>query len=180
MALKGQVVVNSATGERVVFQVLARESRGDLLRFDIFFAPGGSARRAHVHPNQEERFEILTGTMGVQVGRASRLASAGEVIVVPPGTPHLPRNVGGSEAHCIAEFRPALNIETFFENAFALLSARGPRTTIAMILELSELLSHYRPEIRATPPPLEWAVAMAAPIGRVVGYRPRFRIEALD
>jgi mannose-6-phosphate isomerase-like protein (cupin superfamily) len=180
MASKGQVVVNSATGERVVFQVLARESGGELLRFDIFFASGGSAKGAHVHPHQEERFEIVTGTMGFQVGRATRLAGAGEVIVVPPGTPHLPRNVGETEAHCIAEFRPALNIETFFENAFALLSARGPRTALPMIFELSELLSHYGPEIRATPPPVQWAVAVAAPIGRALGYRPRFRIEAQD
>ena len=178
MAMVGQTVVNSATGERVVFRTIARETAGELLRLDVFFAPGGSARVVHVHPHQEERFEILEGTMRVRVGRETRVAKRGEVVVVPPGTPHHPRNIGITEAHCLAEFRPALNIETFFENAFALLSQRGPRTTLPMILELAELLSHYPGEVQATPAGMRWLVSMAAPIGRSLGYRPRFPIEA--
>lgn len=178
MALIGQVVANTATGERVVFQVLARDSAGELLRLDVFFAPGGAARATHVHPHQEERFEILEGTMRFRVGRESKMVKAGDVIVVPPGTPHHPRNVGDTEAHCIAEFRPALNIETFFENAFALLSARGPRTTVPMILELAELLSHYPREVQPTPAAMRWLIAIPASMGRALGYRPRFQIEA--
>jgi len=178
MASKGQVVVNSATGERVVFKTLARDSAGELLRLDVFFAPGGAARATHVHPHQEERFEIVEGIMRFRVGPESRFAKAGDVIVVPPGTPHGPRNVGETEAHCIAEFRPALNIETFFENAFALLSARGPRTTVPMILELAELLSHYSREVQATPAPMRLLTTLAAPVGKLVGYQPRFPIEA--
>ena len=178
MALVGQVIVNSATGERVIFRTLARDTGGELLRMDIFFAPGGAARAAHVHPHQEERFEVLDGTMRFRVGGGSRLAQAGEVVVVPPGTPHRPWNAGEIEAHCIAEFRPALNVETFLENAFALLSARGPRMTIPMTLELSELLSHYGREVQATPAVMRWLTMLAAPIGRSMGYRPRFPIEA--
>lgn len=178
MASTGQVVVNSATGERVVFQTLARDSAGELLRLDVFFAPGAAARAMHIHPYQEERFEILAGSLRFRVGREARVAEAGDVIVVPAGTPHLPINVGDTEVHCVAEFRPALNIETFFENAFALLSARGPRTSIPMILELAELLSHYSREVQATPALLRALTMLAAPIGKVVGYRPRFPIEA--
>jgi quercetin dioxygenase-like cupin family protein len=178
MASTGQVVVNAATGERVVFQTLARDSAGELLRLDVFFAPGSAARAMHVHPHQEERFEILKGSLRFRVGRETKVAKAGDVIVVPAGTPHLPTNVGEAEAHCVAEFRPALNSETFFENAFALLSARGPRTSLPMILELAELLSHYRREVQATPAPMRVLTTLAAPIGKVVGYKPRFSIEA--
>jgi quercetin dioxygenase-like cupin family protein len=178
MPSKGQIVVNSATGERVVFQTLGRESAGELLRVDLFLAPGGAPRARHVHPFQEERFEILEGTIRFRIGSVTRVAMAGDVVVVPPGMPHLPRNVGDTEAHVIAEIRPALNLETFLENAFALLSARGPRITLPMILELAELLSHYPREVQATPAPLRWLTAMAAPIGKSLGYRPRFPIEA--
>ena len=178
MPSKGQVIVNSATGERVVFQTLGRESAGELLRVDLFLVPGGAPRARHVHPFQEERFEILEGTIRFRLGPDTKVATAGDVVVVPPGTPHLPRNVGHSEAHVIAEIRPALNLETFLENAFALLSARGPRTTVPMILELAELLSHYPREVQATPALLRWMAALAAPIGRSLGYRPRFPIEA--
>jgi len=177
MASTGQVVVNAATGERVVFRTLGRDSAGELLRLDVFFAPGAGARAMHVHPDQEERFEILEGTLHFRIGREALFAKAGDVIVVPAGTPHRPNNVGDTEVHCVAEFRPALNIETFFENAFALLSTRGSRTTIPMILELAELLSHYPREVQATPAPLRVLTMLAAPIGRIVGYKPRFPIE---
>jgi mannose-6-phosphate isomerase-like protein (cupin superfamily) len=174
----GQVVANTATGERIVYRVLARDSAGELLRLEVYFALGSGARATHIHPHQEERFEIVRGRMRFRVGRESRLVTAGDVVVVPAGTPHRPQNVGDAEAHCLAEFRPALNSETFFENAFALLSARGRHFTVPMILELSELLSHYREEVRATPALLYLATAVAAPIGRAVGYRPRFPVEA--
>ena len=178
MASTGQVVVNAATGERLVFQTLARDSAGELLRLDAFFAPGSGAWAMHVHPHQEERFEILDGSLRFRVGRETKVVGAGDVIVVPAGTPHRPSNIGGMEAHFVAEFRPALNIETFFENAFALLSARGPRTSVPMILELAELLSHYRREVQATPAPMRMLTTLAAPLGKVVGYKPRFPIEA--
>ena len=178
MASAGQVVVNAATGERVVFQTLAGDSEGELLRLDVYFAPGSAARALHIHPYQEERFEILEGSLQFRVGRESRVAKPGDVIVVSAGVPHLPSNVGDTEVHCVAEFRPALNTETFFENAFALLSHRGRRTSVLMILELAELLSHYPREIQATPASLQVLIRLAAPIGKVVGYRPRFPVEA--
>jgi len=178
MASTGQVVVNAATGERLVFQTLARDSAGELLRLDAFFAPGSGAWAMHVHPHQEERFEILDGSLRFRVGRETKVVRAGDVIVVPAGTPHRPSNIGGMEAHFVAEFRPALNIETFFENAFALLSARGPRTSLPMILELAELLSHYRREVQATPAPMRMLTTLAAPLGKLAGYQPRFPIEA--
>lgn len=171
-------MVSSATGERVVFQTLGRESAGELLRVDLFLAPGGGPRAKHVHPLQEERFEVLEGTVRFRLGSDTRVATAGDVVVVPPGTPHLPRNVGDVEAHLIAEARPALNLETFLENAFALLSARGPRMSVPMVLELAELLSHYPSEVRATPTALYFMTVIAAPIGRVFGYEPRFAVEA--
>jgi quercetin dioxygenase-like cupin family protein len=178
MPSKDQIVVSAATGERIAFRILGRETAGELLRVDLFLAPGGAPRSKHVHPFQEERFEIVEGTVRFRLGSDTRVATAGDVVVVPPGTPHLPRNVGDAEAHLIAEVRPALNLETFLENAFALLNARGPRMTVPMILELAELLSHYSREVRATPAALHVLTVLVAPIGRLVGYRPRFPIEA--
>ena len=47
-----------------------------------------------------------------------------------------------------------------------------------MILELAELLSHYTREVQATPAPMRVLTMLAAPIGKMVGYKPRFPIEA--
>lgn len=45
-------------------------------------------------------------------------------------------------------------------------------------LESSELLAHYRPEFRVGPPPLHRLIVMAAPLGRLAGYRPRVSVRA--
>lgn len=178
MASTGQALVNGATGERVVFSQLGRETGGALLRGDGFMAPGVGVRGRHVHPNQEERLEVVEGVVRFRVGREERIARAGEVIVVPAGTSHTLSNVGESDVQFVFEFRPALNIETFFENAFALLSVRGPGTSIGMILEFSELMTHYPREFRLAPAPLHLLTMLWAPAGRLIGYKPRFPINA--
>jgi quercetin dioxygenase-like cupin family protein len=97
MASAGQTVVNGATGERIVFERLGRDTAGALLRGDGFLAPGVGVRGRHIHPNQEERFEVLEGVVRFRVGREKRIARAGEVIVVPAGTAHTLGNVGESD-----------------------------------------------------------------------------------
>jgi mannose-6-phosphate isomerase-like protein (cupin superfamily) len=174
----GQSVVNGATGERVVFQELARESAGALLRGDGFLPPGVGPRGRHVHPNQEEWFEVVEGVVRFRVGREVRIAKAGDVVVVPAGTPHTLHNVGEGDVQFAFEFRPALNIETFFENAFAMLSVRGDAIRVPMILEFAEIAAHYRREFALAPVPLQWGLMVAAPFGRLAGFRPRYPVEA--
>jgi len=38
--------------------------------------PHGFVAAAHVHPNQEERFEIVAGTLGLRVGGEERSSPA--------------------------------------------------------------------------------------------------------
>lgn len=178
MATTEEAIVNGATGERLIFHRLARDTAGALLSGDGFLGPGVGVRGRHIHPNQEERFEVVDGVVRFRVGRETRIARAGDVIVVPPGTQHTLRNVGDSEVQFTFEIRPALNLETFLENAFAMLSARGPGTSVPMILEFSELMAHYRREFALAPAPLDWVTTLVAPVGRLVGYTPRFPVEA--
>lgn len=116
-----RVITSPPTGERIRWLVTEDESGGELLRFDYFLAPGKlwpGARLRHVHPVQEERFEVVSGTPEFSVRGRKRRAQAGEVVVVPPATPHRFRNVGPDELHLIAELRPALRGRQLFETFF--------------------------------------------------------------
>jgi len=115
MARQGDVLENPATGERLVFRRTAADSGGAVLAFDYFLPAGGSVPLAHVHPRQEERFEILSGRARIRVGRRLRRATAGESVLVPRGTVHRLWNEGGDELHAVVEFRPALRTEKGFE-----------------------------------------------------------------
>src|SRR5438445_705577 len=80
----------------------------------------GSTAAAHVHPSQEERFQVLRGSVGFRVGRKKIVAGPGQRLTVPAGTPHKFWNAGDETAHFVCEIRPALQFESLIETMFAL------------------------------------------------------------
>ena len=46
---------------------VARDTNGELVEGDLFARPGGHPAAAHVHPNQEERFGVLAGSIKLRV-----------------------------------------------------------------------------------------------------------------
>src|SRR5213083_760123 len=120
MARQGDALENPVTGERLVFRRTTADSGGAVLSFAYFLPAGGSVPLAHVHPRQEERFEVVSGRARIRVGRRLRRASAGESVVVPRGTVHRLWNDGEDELHVLVEFRPALRTEEGFEQLFGL------------------------------------------------------------
>src|SRR5918992_1074121 len=89
MVYRGQTLKNPASGERITFRQTSAETNGELLAIDLELpanrrVPGGQ----HIHPKQEERFEVVEGTMRFRMGRKRVVAGPGEVVVVPPGQKH--------------------------------------------------------------------------------------------
>jgi quercetin dioxygenase-like cupin family protein len=120
MASRGDVVENPITGERVTFLETAGETNGELLRFEYVLPPGFSIPE-HVHPRQEERHEILSGTLRGRVAGRERDYSAGERAIGPPGVPHAWRNASEDrELRIVSELRPALHLEGLMEVGFAI------------------------------------------------------------
>jgi quercetin dioxygenase-like cupin family protein len=71
MAKAGEEFVNPVTGLRTIFRKTAEETSGELLQVDWIGEPGWSTGPDHVHPYQEERFEVLSGRLGLRVGGSS-------------------------------------------------------------------------------------------------------------
>jgi quercetin dioxygenase-like cupin family protein len=119
MATAGQTVVNAATGERVTFVQTAAETHGELLVLELVWPRPGQRAPAHVHPEMEERYEVLSGTAAFRIGGHEQTAGPGEVVSVPPGTTHLAWNPTDEEVRLKVEFRPALRWEEFVVRLFA-------------------------------------------------------------
>jgi mannose-6-phosphate isomerase-like protein (cupin superfamily) len=88
MAFSGQVLENPVSGERITFRKTRADTNGDLLAIDLELSPDGHVPGAHIHPHQEERFEVQSGVMKFRRGPKTVVARAGNVVVVPPGTIH--------------------------------------------------------------------------------------------
>src|SRR3712207_2853899 len=114
MAKSGDELVNPVTGLRTVFRKTAQETSGELLQVDWIGEPGWTTGPDHVHPRQEERFEVLSGKLGLRVEGVERVHGTGDVIVAPAGAPHAAWNAGDDEVHGLVDFTPALRTERAF------------------------------------------------------------------
>ncbi len=85
MIHSGDRLENPVTGEVMIFRHTARETGGEAVLVETIVRPGGFVAAAHVHPHQTERFEVLDGRLGLQVGSQRRVARRGEVATVAPG-----------------------------------------------------------------------------------------------
>jgi mannose-6-phosphate isomerase-like protein (cupin superfamily) len=126
MAHTGEMIDNPVTHDRVIFRVTAQDTNGALLEFDDFLLAGYISPPEHVYPRQQERFEVISGSLGVRIDGRELVLRAGESVAVPSGTPHTIWNAGEGETHLLVAFQPALQTEAFFETMFAL--ARAGKT----------------------------------------------------
>jgi quercetin dioxygenase-like cupin family protein len=185
VARAGEELYNPVLHDRIVYRKTARDTNGELMRVDLFVAPRGG-NPLHVHPLQEEYFKAVSGTLGVQVGDEHRWLKEGEEAVVPPGVPHRWWNDSNDEeAHVLAELRPALNSETFFETGYGL--ARDGKTdenSVPNLLQQAVTLTGInKGEIYLAAPPVavqKALLAALAPAGKLLGYKdhyPRYSAE---
>ncbi len=175
MAQPGDVIEHPSFGVRMTFLETSRETNGDLLRVEVVLPPGFSMAE-HAHPRQEERHEVLSGTLGARVGGQEREYKVGERVVGPPGVPHAWRNPSDHEdLRMVSEHRPVSHMEHMLETGFAI--ARDfdadKKGALKHLLRAAVLLDEIKEDFYFTGAPMRavMAVFMAlAPIGRLLGY----------
>jgi quercetin dioxygenase-like cupin family protein len=165
---------NPRTGQRMRFLLTAAETDGVLLRFETVNPPTGTFEPPHVHPHQETRAEVVSGTLRFIVDGRERRLRPGETITIPAGTPHHFANDGDEDAVAIQEARPALRTAEFFETYFELAEqGEFDEHGKPSLLRFAVLGPAFADEIRLVSPP--WPVQRAAfallgPIARLRGY----------
>ena len=100
MAYAGQTIENPVSGEKITFIQTAADTDGELLEIELELSPDGAVPGAHIHPEQEERFEIVEGTMAFRMGLKKIVAGPGEVVTVPAGKVHASRTPATRPPRC--------------------------------------------------------------------------------
>jgi mannose-6-phosphate isomerase-like protein (cupin superfamily) len=172
----GDMLENPITGERLLFRKTSSDTGGEAVVLETFVKPDGFVAAAHVHPYQEERFEILDGSVGFMLGGKEFVAGPGEKLTVPTGTPHRFWNAGEEEARFVCEVRPALQFEQLIETMFALASdGKTNSRGLPNPLRLAVIANATFDTVRLPFPPAwmqRMGLAMGAPVGRFLGYEP--------
>jgi mannose-6-phosphate isomerase-like protein (cupin superfamily) len=112
----GEQIESPSMGLRVIW----REVSADVISVDLAMRAGAPVIPMHVHPRQEERITVLSGTVRSRSGDRERFLGVGDSVVTPPGEAHTIEAAEGGDAEVHAELRPALQYAEFIERSFAL------------------------------------------------------------
>ena len=137
--------IDNGAGERILFRETAGTTRGELLEFDAYLAPGAEGPPPHRHLRQGERFRVLGGEMRLLVGGDHRILAERDEAEVPANTPHTWGNAGGEELRVRVELRPALRFERFLRESFALMAGNAG---VIDVEKLRPLLEEFADEYR--------------------------------
>jgi mannose-6-phosphate isomerase-like protein (cupin superfamily) len=98
-----ETIHNPVQKDSVTFLETAGESDRTLLEVDL--APGGG-NRLHRHLTYTERFEVLEGTLTVQIGRQKLRLAPGETATAPVKSRHAFSNETGEPVRFLVELTP--------------------------------------------------------------------------
>jgi mannose-6-phosphate isomerase-like protein (cupin superfamily) len=85
------------------------------LQVEGTWTPGGSPPPPHVHPSQDEEFEIRSGRLTAVVDGVQRELGPGDTLQIPRGTPHKMWNAGNETATALWRTRPAGRTAQWFQ-----------------------------------------------------------------
>ncbi|HEX6388756.1 MAG TPA: cupin domain-containing protein [Solirubrobacteraceae bacterium] len=133
------------------------ETSGEMFRAMNWLDPRMPGPPLHVHPGQEESFEVFEGTLDVFVDGSWRQVRPGETATVAPGAPHTLRNATDEPVKVATTIKPAGTTEAFFDDMARLveegkikrLPPKEPRSAIYAAM----LFARYPEWIRATGAP---------------------------
>jgi mannose-6-phosphate isomerase-like protein (cupin superfamily) len=140
------------------------------------FTAGLGGPPLHVHPHQQERFEVDSGTLELWLEGSWRRVGPGEAAVVPAGARHTVRNLGEEDVRMRNTHDPALGFPAYMSTLHGLVLARKvrslpPRDPVSAI-HLAMLFSAHEQTLRSVRPPQAVFRALA-----VIGRMLRLRLE---
>lgn len=126
--------------------------------------------RLHLHPHQDEHFEILAGMLSARVAGEERTYVVGEAFKISRGVPHRVCNQGRKPARIRWKVRPAMDTAVFLKAVYGL-STDG---RIQGLLQQAVIAWAFRDIYKSLSPPL-WVqpliIAPLAMVGRLLGYK---------
>jgi mannose-6-phosphate isomerase-like protein (cupin superfamily) len=176
VARRGESIYNPVTKEYITFLRTTDETNGETLEFECRVAPDGIPLPPHVHETQEERFEVLSGTLGVMLGGKKFELRSGDKAILPARVKHQWWNAGDTEVAFRVEAEPARNLEAVLEaNAGMAISGKlgGKRAMPKnpfLLADMGRLGETYLPVVPIWMQKI--GLTMAATVGRALGIDP--------
>lgn len=174
MAKSGQTLINKITGEKIIWIETSEETNGQYILFEFEIPPKGFVPVRHIHPSQDEHFEILSGSLRLELNGETKEIIAGDKIIIPSGKPHQWWNDSShTTVKAKIKFEPALKTEIFFEQFFGLANeGKTKNDGSPKFMQIMAMSNTYDIYISGPPVPLQKIMSFVlGGIARLFGYR---------
>ncbi len=135
-------------GTVMTFLITGEETGGAFFLSEISVPPNAGPP-PHIHSREDESFQILEGTLVIQVGGRAISASPGDFVFLPRGVLHTFRNTGAVNAKALVITTPA-GLENYFKEVFDPAADRSetpPPPTPAMLARAKAVAPKYGLEL---------------------------------
>jgi quercetin dioxygenase-like cupin family protein len=154
--------------------VEVKRSDPGLLEVEGIWAPNGAPPPKHFHPSQDERFEVLEGTLRSRVDGFERDLGPGDVLAIPRRAVHQMWNPGNGATRALWQTRPPGRTERWFRTIDRLhregrVGSNGMPGPLAFSVLLTEYDDVFRLAVPAQPL-VRGALAGLSVVGRARGY----------
>jgi mannose-6-phosphate isomerase-like protein (cupin superfamily) len=190
-----------AAADPHVVRTGARETDGEFVQFESTMYPDSADSPAadelahepwgldndfeHIHPDQDERWEVLSGELRVTIDGEEHILEEGDEISLPRDVPHQHHNPTDEPIRVVWERRPAFQTEEWAESVYALAQAgETDDEGVPGPLQIAVWIDAYSKET-AYPTVVPVGVqrtlsSLLAPVGRRLGYRATYSREKLE
>jgi quercetin dioxygenase-like cupin family protein len=111
-------------GGSIGFRLRSEDTDGRLAMIEMVIPPGYPGPALHVHPEFDETFYVLDGTIAVRIGEQAHEAGTGAVVFVPRGTEHAFANPHEGSARVLIVLNPG-GFERYFEALIEAITSGG-------------------------------------------------------
>ncbi|MCG8543262.1 MAG: cupin domain-containing protein [Alphaproteobacteria bacterium] len=135
-------------------------------------SPHGAIAAEHAHPNQEMTIKVLSGRLTCSLDGVDKHVPAGTEVIIPAGVNHFQRNDTDEEVHAVEEYRPALQMQEFFETLIGWANdGKTNEAGLPSMLRFAVLLRYFRESTRSSSQQTNFLALLLAPVGRALGYQ---------
>jgi len=157
--------------QTITFRKTTADTNGELLEMEMVNTDNNGPP-LHFHPNQEESFHILSGSMMFYLDGAWTKKETGETVVIQKGKPHTFKKGECDEVKFITSMRPALTFEKYMFDIERIIKSRDLKTmkNFKTLIYVSTLWVKYKENMVSIKPPY-FVMFLLSKLGKILGYK---------
>lgn len=175
MAFRNKHILNPVTGQEIRFLQTKKDTAGALLEMESTYHAHSTEPVPHYHPQQEEDFTVMEGSISVRLNGALVVLHSGDHLHIPKNTTHAMWNHTDTVTRVNWQVRPALDTEYLLEMGMGLanagkVSAKGMPGLLQVVMMARRFSGEYR---LARPPYFLQRILFSIlfPVAYAAGYR---------